>query len=60
MKKFTAVIAIGTVIVQTVGVPLTAFLIRMARGDVRNENEQIVSDFVRTTINKIRNHQESK
>lgn len=40
-------------ILGLVGVPVTAFIIRMSQGDTRNENEEIISLWIRTLIVRI-------
>jgi hypothetical protein len=58
VDKFRQFVAVGTFIATTVGVPATAFVIRMVRGEVNNPNEEIISEWLKTFLAKF--HQESK
>lgn len=41
-------------VVNVVAVPLTAFVIRMAKGDTRSESEVVISEWVQSIIRKIK------
>lgn len=46
-------------LVNAVAVPTMAFLIRMFQGEVRNENELIISDFLRMLFKDFLNRKQS-
>lgn len=58
MDKLRQILAVGTFIATTVGVPATAFVIRMVRGETHNPSEEIISEWMKSFLAKIR--QESK
>lgn len=58
MSKLRQFVAVGGFLFTTVGVPATAFIIRMVRGDTNNANEDIISEWLTTFLDKFR--QENK
>jgi hypothetical protein len=53
----TAVWQITIAIVNMIAIPLMAFLIRMAQGQTKNENEEVISAFVQSLFNRSRNQE---
>jgi hypothetical protein len=58
VDKLRSFIAVGTFIATTVGVPATAFVIRMVRGETTSPSEEIISEWLKNLVAKF--HQENK